>query len=272
MSGGRRFGGALDAYLGGIVIFLLAPLIIVVVVAFSPASFVNFPPPGVSLRWLAKVTSDPVFMRPLLNSVVLGIAAAAGATLLATPAAIALVRYRLPGSAELQSFLLSPLSLPTLILSIGLLFFLSRIGLGNTFWGLWIGHVVITLPYLLRTVIAVYGTIGRDAEDAAMVLGAGPIRAFVLVTLPMIRPAVVAGALFAFLISFDEVAIALLLSTAATMTLPVSIFAYLVNNYDPAVAAISLVKIVLVVTLLLVLEWTFGIKRLLLTRRSDARP
>lgn len=267
MIAGQRLGPVLRCYLAGIIVFLLAPLAVVVMVAFTSASFVSFPPPGLSPRWLVRVLSDQTFLRPLGNSLVLGLAAAGCAALIATPAAIALVRCRLPGGAEIQSFLLSPLALPSLILSIGLLFFLSRIGLGNTFLGLLIGHVVITVPYLLRTIIAVYGAADRDIEAAAYVLGANPVRTFLWITLPMIRPAVIAGGLFAFLISFDEVAIALLLSTARTITLPVAILAYLINNYDPAVAAISVVKMALVVGVLFALERMVGLRTLILVRR-----
>lgn len=270
MSRTRRPGLVLRLYIGIAAAFLLLPLVVVVLVAFTSASFVSFPPPGLSLRWLTRVLGDATFMRALLNSVVLAVLAAAGAAALAVPAAVALVRHRFPGAAEIQALLLSPLSMPTLILAIALLFFLSSIGLGNTFAGLLAGHVVITMPYVLRIVVAVYSGIARDLEDAAYTLGAGPLRAFFLVTLPMIRPAMVAGGLFAFLISFDEVAISLLLSNTRTATLPVAILGYLINNYDPAVAAISVVKMVLVVIVLLGLDRLFGLGRLVLpeTARS----
>ncbi len=272
MSAARPLGLGLRLYLALIAIFLLLPLAVVVIVAFSSASFVSFPPPALSLRWMTRVLSDAEFMRPLWNSLVLAVLSALGAAVLATPAALAIVRYRFRGAAEVQSVLLSPLSLPTLILSIALLFFLSRIGLGNSFAGLLAGHIVVTLPYLLRTIVAVYASVDREIELAAHTLGAGPWRTFLWVTLPAIRPAMVAGGLFAVLISFDEVAIALLLTNADTVTLPVSVLAYLVHNYDPAVAAISVVKMVLVIVVLLALERVFGLQRLLLppVRKSAA--
>jgi putative spermidine/putrescine transport system permease protein len=257
-------------YLVLMAVFIVAPLAVVVAVAFSSASFVSFPPPGWSLRWLTKVLNDPSFIRPLWNSVVLGLAAAFCAALLATPAALALARLRFRGAAEVQSFLLAPLSLPPLILSIALLFYLSRFGLADSFAGLLVGHVVITVPYLMRTVLAVYKGANPEIEEAAYVLGAGPVRAFFHVTLPAIRPGLVAGGLFAFLISFDEVAIALLLSTTSTMTLPVAILNHVAHNYDPAVAAISLIKMTLVIAVLLVCEWLFGLDRLMLTRERRA--
>ncbi|MBM3568357.1 MAG: ABC transporter permease subunit [Alphaproteobacteria bacterium] len=246
--------------------FILAPLLVVVAVAFTSASFVSFPPPGWSLRWLAKVLADPAFMRPLGNSLVLAALAASGAALLAVPAALALARGGFRGAAEIESFLLSPLSLPALILSLSLLFFLARIGLGGQPIGLWIGHVVVTIPYMLRTVLATYRGVDRSAEEAAMTLGATPLRVFLHVTLPMIRPGILAGGLFAFLVSFDEVAIALLLSTMRTATLPVAILNHIAHNYDPAVAAISLINIALVTVAMLALEFGFGLDRLMLSR------
>ncbi|QDC01652.1 ABC transporter permease [Mesorhizobium sp. 8] len=260
----RRPDGAMKAYLLAIAAFLVLPQLIVIVVAFSSAEFVSFPPPGYSLRWFAKVVGDSSFMRPMLNSLVLGLLAAAVSAILAIPAAIAVVRHRFIGAEAMQAFLLSPLSMPTLILSIALLFFLSDVGLGNTFAGLLIGHVVITLPYMVRTIVAVYSSTDARIEEAAYTLGAPPLATLWHITLPMLRPALFAGGLFAFLISFDDVAISLMLSNARSMTLPVSILNYLVNNPDPAVAAISVVQMVIVVAALLLLDRVHGLQNLTL--------
>lgn len=253
---------AMAAYLVLIAAFLLLPQLIVVVIAFSTSSFVSFPPPGYSFGWFGKVMSDPSFMRPLWNSVVLGVQATIVAALLAVPASIALVRHKFSGARAMQAFLLSPLSLPALILAIGLLFFLNRIGLGNTYAGLLIGHVVIVLPYLLRTIVAVYSACDPRLEEAAYTLGANPLSTLWRVTLPMLRPALFAGGIFAFLISFDEVAVSLLLANASSITLPVSILSYLIYNYDPAVAAISVLKMLIVVIALVLTDRFFGLENL----------
>lgn len=244
--------------------FLMLPQLIVIVVAFSTASFVSFPPPGYSFRWITKVLSDPSFMQPLWNSIVLGVSASAISALLAVPASIALVRHSFKGAGAVQTFLLSPLSMPALILAIALLFFLNIIGLGNTYTGLLFGHVVVTLPYLVRTIVAVYSSTDPRIEEAAYTLGAPPLATLWYVTLPTLRPALFAGGMFAFLISFDEVAISLLLSNASSITLPVSILSYLVYNYDPAVAAISVLKMAIVVAALLLLERYHGLQNLTL--------
>lgn len=246
-------------------LFLIAPVMVVVVAAFTAGDFIMFPPSGFSLRWFEKVLDDPEFITPLWNSVRLGVMATLISSLLAIPAALSLIRGILPGRRWIEAFLLSPLSLPTIILAVGLLFFTARLGIGDSFVSLLAGHVIITVPYMLRTVLGVYAGMNREIEDAARVLGADRWRTAWYVTLPIIRPGVMAGAIFAFLMSFDEVAVALLLTTADTTTLPVSILSYLVYNYDPAVAAISTIQIAIVVVALLILERAFGIRNVMLT-------
>lgn len=253
----------LVVYTIAISVFLIAPVLIVMIAAFTSGDFIMFPPGGFSLRWFDQVLSDPQFIVPLWNSVRLGIAATIISGLLAIPAALSLVRGVFPGRRWVETFLLAPLSLPTIILAIGLLFFASRIGLSNSFISLLAGHVIITVPYMLRTVLGVYAGVNREVEEAARVLGADRWRTAWYVTLPIIRPGVLAGAIFAFLMSFDEVAVALLLTNSDTTTLPVSILSYLVYNYDPAVAAISTIQIVIVIVALLLLERLFGIRHLM---------
>jgi putative spermidine/putrescine transport system permease protein len=258
---------ALWAYVGLMALYLLAPVLVVVVAAFTSADFIMFPPQGFSVRWFEKVLRDPDFVKPLWNSIRLGVAATVVASLLAVPAALALVRGLVPGRRAVEAFLLAPLSLPTIILAVGLLFFTARIGLSSSFLALLAGHAIITAPYVLRTVLGVYAGMNHEVEDAARVLGANRWRVAWHVTLPLIRPGILAGAIFAFLMSFDEVAVALLLTNSDTTTLPVSILSYLVYNYDPAVAAISTIQIVIVVAVLLVLERLFGIKTLMFASR-----
>jgi putative spermidine/putrescine transport system permease protein len=262
-----RIGIGLRLYTAVLVLFLVAPVAIVVAAAFTGSDFVSFPPRQLSFRWFAAVLNDPQFITPLWNSFRIGVLATVLSGALALPACIALVRYRLSGLALIQAFLLSPLSLPTIILAVGLLFFTARIGLGGSLLSLVIGHTIIVLPYMLRTVLGVYRGANREVEEVAMVLGAGPVRTFWHVTLPMIRPGILAGGIFAFLMSFDEVPVALLLSNTDTTTLPVSILSYLVYNYDPSVAAISTIQILVVVILLIALDRLFGVKHLLFSSR-----
>src|SRR5215208_6381595 len=263
----RHLHPALWAYVALLSLFLLAPIIVVIVAGFTAGDFIMFPPSGFSLKWFEKVLRDPDFIRPLWNSLRLGVTATLVSTLLAVPAAIALIRGALPGRRAIETFLLAPLTVPTIILAVGLLFFAARIGLTSSFAALLAGHVVITVPYMLRTVLGVYAGMNREVEEAAQVLGARPWQVTWLVTLPEIRPGVIAGAIFSFLMSFDEVAVALLLTNSDTTTLPVSILSYLVYNYDPAVAAISTIQIAIVVVALVLLERLFGVKTLMFASR-----
>jgi putative spermidine/putrescine transport system permease protein len=260
-------GPWLRAYVIIMTVFILAPLVVVVIAAFNSAEFPVFPPPGLSLRWMKKAVTDPEFIRPLWNSAVLGLCATLGTTLAAVPAAIVLARHAFPFKSEFEAFLLSPLTLPQIVLATGLLFFVSSIGLGGSFAGLLAGHMVITMPYMLRTVYGVYAGSNGEIEEAAAVLGAGPVRTFFAVTLPMLKPGILAGGIFAFLISFDEVPIALLLTNTTNVTLPVSILSYLIYDYDPTVAAISAIQIAIVVLLLVVLDRAFGLKALMFSAR-----
>jgi putative spermidine/putrescine transport system permease protein len=262
-----RLHPGLWAYVALLSVYLVAPIVVVVVAAFTAADFIMFPPSGFSLKWFEKVLRDPDFIRPLWNSLRLGVVATAVSSVLALPAAIALVRGALPGRRALETLLLAPLTVPTIILAVGLLFFAARIGLTNSFAALLAGHVVITVPYMLRTVLGVYAGMNRDVEEAAQVLGANPWRVAWHITLPGIRPGIIAGAIFSFLMSFDEVAVALLLTNSDTTTLPVSILSYLVYNYDPAVAAISTIQIAIVIAALLLLERLFGVKNLMFASR-----
>lgn len=258
---------ALRAYLVVMALFLVAPIAVVIVAAFTAGEFITFPPKSFSSRWFAKVLREPEFIGPLWNSIKLGVASTVVACLLAVPAAIALVRGHVAQRKLIESVLLAPLALPTIILAVGLLFFTARIGIGGSFVSLLAGHVIIITPYVLRTVLGVYMAANHEIEDAARVLGAGPIATFRHVTLPMIRPGILAGGILAFLMSFDEVAVALLLSNSDTTTLPVSILSYLVYNYDPSVAAISTIQIVIVMIALLVLDRVLGIRNVVLATR-----
>ncbi len=263
----RRSPLWLRAYALLLAALLVTPIAIVVVVAFTPSEFVTFPPPGLSLRWFAKVLAEPDFLLPMWNSVRLAAATTAASLLLAVPAALALARYGGRWRAALEPVILAPLSLPAIILAIGLLFLCSRVGLADTFAGLLAGHVVVTLPYAFRTVFAVARRVNHEVEEAAAMLGAPPLRVFWHATLPAVRSGIVAGGIFAFLVSFDEVAVALLMTTGDDSTLPVSILNYLVYNYDPSVAAISALQIGVVVVALLILESVFGLDRVMLPAR-----
>lgn len=254
---------ALRAYCGMVLLFLSMPILVAVGVAFGTDKIARFPPRGLSLRWFGAALSDQTFIGALMNSLQIAALTTVVTILVGLPAAIALVRRRFPAQAALEAFLLSPLSLPGVLFGISMLFFLGASGIGLTWWGLVVAHVVIAVPYVLRTTLAVYRGLDRGLEETALVLGAGPWQTFWHVTLPLLRPGLVAGGLFAFLISFDNIPVSIFLTTAHNNTLPVTIMSYLVNqDFDATVGAISALQIGVVLALLYLLDRIYGVGRL----------
>ena len=250
----------LRLYCAAVLAFLSLPIVVAVGVAFGSDKIARFPPTALSLRWFGVALSNPTFITALGNSVVLAALTTLLTVVIGLPAAMALVRRRLPGQAALETFLLSPLSLPGVLFGVAMLFFLGASGFGLVGWGILAAHVVIAVPYVLRTTLAVYRGLDRGLEETAGVLGASPWQTFWHVTLPLLRPGLVAGGLFAFLTSFDNVPVSIFLTTARTTTLPVTIMSYLVNqDFDPIVGAISAVQVALVLGLLVLLDRIYGI-------------
>ncbi|RMF83676.1 MAG: ABC transporter permease, partial [Nitrospinota bacterium] len=243
-------------------LFLAAPILIVIVVSFNPEGYVRFPPSGVSLRWFQAVFMDKTFVTAIINSGKLAFLATLISLGLGIPAAVALGRYQFPGKYLIEAFLLSPLSLPMIVLGIALLFYVNKIGLGLSFSSLLAGHVVITIPYILRTVVGVYRGMDRTVEEAAMVLGANSWATFYHITLPHLKPGIIAGAIFAFLLSFDNVPVSIFLTTPETTTLPVALLSYLVYNFDPSIAAISTLEMAFVMVAMFIVERLYGLQKL----------
>ena len=215
--GGHRLLGAMNAL---IYLYLLAPILIVVPVSFSAAAFVVFPPRGLSLRWYANFLTSRELTEALWLSVRLAVTVTLAATVTGTMAALALTRYRLPGREAIRTFLMAPIVLPGIVLGIALLIFLNRTPLAQTFGGLFAAHLVVALPYVVRTVAATLEGFDRIVEEAAASLGAPPLAVFRTVTLPLIKPGVIAGATFAFITSFDELVVSLFPDGAAAVHAP----------------------------------------------------
>ena len=251
----------LIGFVSAVYAFLLVPTAIVVVVSLNAAEYLSFPPTGISLRWYRAFFAAGQFVDALWFSIGLGIAAALLATLIGTPAAIFYVRFLRAGREQFRFAVLSPILLPEVLTAIALLFFFNQL-LGGTqsILPLVIGHVVVTLPFVFLTVTSALYNMPEAVEEAARTLGAGPWRSFFRVTLPLIRSGVITGALLAFIMSFDNVNISLLLKSVGTTTLPIQLFDYLRYDFDPTAAAASTVSIALTMTLLVVIDRTFGLR------------
>jgi putative spermidine/putrescine transport system permease protein len=246
------------AFQGLTYLYLLAPILIVIPVSFSSATYLVFPPRGFSLRWYANFFSLQELTDALILSARLAASVALASTTIGTMAAFALVRHRMVGRELLRTLFLSPMVMPGVVLGIGMLIFFSRIRLIHTFWGLFFAHLVVTLPYVIRTVSATLQGFPRAVEEAAASLGGTPLTVFWTVTLPIVKPGVMAGAIFAFIISFDELVISIFLTGPLLSTLPVQIYNYIEFTSDPTLAAISVILILLTVAAVSLVERFVG--------------
>lgn len=247
----------------GVFIFLLLPLAIVVLISFSDGTGMEFPPTNLSLQWYAKALESSLFRQALFNSVVIGLLAAMISTLIGLGAAFAIARARFRGKSTLEAILLSPLVVPGIVLGIALLAAFSAIDLGTAWERLILAHILLTFPFCVRTILASLARLDRTCEEAAATLGATSFQVFTYVTFPMIRPGVIAGGLFAFVISFDNVPISIFLVDTNTTTIPIAIISYLEWNFDPSVAAVSSLLIITMLVLALVLERLTGLRKVL---------
>lgn len=253
-------------YLGFVVaiyIFLLTPMVIVVLAAVNGGEYLTFPPQGFSLRWFDKFFHSPPFVRAFLFSLRLGIMATAISTVIGTAAALYVVRFSQRYRDILRMVIISPLLFPAILTGIALLLYYYASGMGaRTFTGLLIGHVLITLPYVFLTVSTSLYNFDRSLEEVSRSLGARPFTTFRTVTLPLIKGGVISGAVFAFISSFDQFAVSLLLAAAGQTPLPIQLFDYLRFAFDPTAAAVSTVSIVMAVAVVLITQKLVGLEAL----------
>lgn len=245
------------------VVFMLAPILVTCVVAFTPEGYLSFPTNGPSLRWFRAIARYPEFITAFWTSIWLGALSSTIALGLSVPAALAIARHRFAGREALSALLMSPLMIPHVVLGIAFLRFFTQVGLGHSFLGLVVAHIVIVLPFALRLTLASAVGMNRQIEQAAVSLGASDWVVFKRVTLPVILPGLVSGWALAFIQSFDEVTMTVFLAAPGTETLPVRMFLYIQDNIDPLVTSVSAVVIALTTAALIVLDRAFGLDRLL---------
>ena len=241
----------------------LLPPVIVIGASLTAGNSMGFPPEGLSLRWYGAAFESTPFMTSLVTSLQLAVLAMAASLVIGFAAAYGIDRHRFVGRDTLQALALSPLIVPAVVLGIGLLQFLTLVGLGQTFLGLLIGHVVITLPYVVRTLTNSLLLLDRSCEEAAYNLRARPLTVLRRVTLPLLLPALVSSGIFAFVISFGNITLSIFLGFAGAETLPVQIFTFVEHSYDPTLAAVSAVVIVMTVVIMLAIERIVGMDRVL---------
>lgn len=252
----------LAAYAALVCLLSVAPVLIIVIESFTASDYVVFPPQGFSLKWYVEAAQREEFVHSALLSLGIALVACVIATALGTLVALALVRFRFPGRQLLQSLFMAPLSVPGIIFGLALLQFFSAWAIPRENIAVVIGHIIIALPFAIRFVtVALLGMVS-NVELAAQSLGANRWDVFRRVTLPLIRPGVVASLVFAFILSFDDVAVALFLATPGGTTLPVRIYSYIDQSYDPLIAAVSAIVVMAAFVSMVAIERTLGIGRL----------
>lgn len=240
--------------------FLMAPLVVIILASFSPTTIVTFPPRGFSLEWYANIFgSSTNFVSGFFNSIKVAVIATVADIFLGVTAALAVSRYRFKGRELLVAFFTSPMYVPSIAFGFVLLQVFSAIGSIPAFLRILLGHGVIILPYILRNTLAVLASFNWTLEDAAASLGATPLQTFFKITLPLVKPGVVAGALLSFLYSFDEAVLSSLLNSPKFITLPIRIMNYMEFSFDPTLAAISTVLILLSFMTIVLLERFMGL-------------
>lgn len=244
--------------------FIVAPLLVVVAVSFTGKGYISLPTDGLSLRWFRAIGDAHEIVDAFWLSLWLGLASATIAVALAVPGALALTRYRFAGRGALMGFFMSPLMIPHVVLGVAFLRFFTTVGVSGSFFWLALTHVVVVMPYALRLVLAAATGLDRDAERAALSLGASHFTAFRRVVLPLILPGVVGGWMLAFIQSFDELTMTVFVATPGTTTLPVAMYNQIAQTIDPLVASVSTVLIVGTLVLMVLLDRIVGLDRVLI--------
>jgi putative spermidine/putrescine transport system permease protein len=232
--------------------FLLAPIIVVVVISFSNDRFMQFPPSGWSLRWYEAFFADRRLIDGFVLSATLAAVTAVVAGIFGSMSAYALTRSKSRFAGLARSLLTAPLVTPGVVVGLAMLIYFSAIGLRGSFLTLLVGHVVLSIPFVVLIVSAGLQSFDRSIEDAAVSLGANRMVAFLTVTIPAVKTSMISGGLFAFLNSLDEVVVTLFLPGPRTQTLPVAMFNHVQHNLDPLPAAISTILIAIALTIVFI--------------------
>jgi putative spermidine/putrescine transport system permease protein len=245
-----------------IYIFIFAPAIVIVVDSLNSAS--SFPAPfeSFTMRWYAAILNHPEFVNGFRVSVFIAAAAAIVSSLIGILAAYALVRYRVPGKDAIATFFLGPLLVPQIVIGLAILQIVSLVGFEIGMPGLFAAHTVYVFPFALRLAMTSLARFDFALEDAARSLGAGRWQTFRHVTLPLVRPGLISGLVFAFILSFVNLPTSLFLTSPATATLPIVMFSYMEASLDPMIAAVASFVLISAFVATIVVERVFQIRLL----------
>jgi putative spermidine/putrescine transport system permease protein len=231
--------------------FLLLPVIFIAALSFGSSQWLIFPPPDWTMRWYEELLADPRWLAAAWTSARVALATTVASVVLGLLASFALVRGTFPGREALRAFFLTPLILPVIVLAVAIYALFLRIGLNGTFVGFVAAHTVLALPFSIIAISNSLEAFDRSIEDAAVVCGAHPLEAKLRVTLPAIKLGLFAAAVFSFLVSWDEVVVAIFMASPTLQTLPVKIWATLRQDLTPVIAAASTLLVAFTVSLML---------------------
>lgn len=229
----------LSAFSIVLVMFLIGPTLVLVPMSFSSGVTLQFPPPGFSLQWYENLFTSPVWTKAAVSSTQVALLTCITATVLGTLTAFGLVRGRFPGKELVNALVLLPMVVPLVIVAIGMFAVFVSWRIAGSLPGLVLAHTVLALPFVVINVGASLRTMDRNLELASSNLGASPLKTFRYVTLPQILPGVLTGALFAFIVSWDEIVVALFLTSPFLRTLPVVMWEQVRTEVDPTIAALA---------------------------------
>jgi len=244
-----------------VLLYLLLPILAIIPLSFSASSFLAYPMPGWSLQWYHNLFTSDDWARAAKNSFIVAPSATVIATVLGTLTAVGLARVQFAGKGLLMSVLIAPMVVPIVVVGVSTYLFFANAGLADSYTALILVHAALGAPFVLTTVLATLQGFNQNLVRASLSLGETPLRTFFRITLPVIAPGVISGALFAFATSFDEVVVTLFLAGPEQVTLPRQMFTGIRENITPTIAAVATLLILFTTGLLLVLEWLRGRRR-----------
>ncbi|MBW1960151.1 MAG: ABC transporter permease, partial [Deltaproteobacteria bacterium] len=251
---------ALKIFVYTVMVVTLCPILITFPVAMTTTGYMTFPPIGLTLKWFVSAFYDRILMDSLIRSLLLAISASVLSILIGLPATFAIERIRFRGKNLVETLFIGPKMIPLIIYVLALLIFYERIGLSETFLGLMLSHMVICVPFSFRTLLVSVASLDRRLEWSAEILGANRFQTFFRVILPQIKTGMIASCIFTFILSFNNVTLALFLSGVGKRTLPVEMFQRLhVGGITPKIPAISFILSIFGVLLFIIADRTVGV-------------
>lgn len=249
-----------------VLVYLLLPLFVVIAISFTTTQYLAFPPVGFTFKWYRDFLSEQNYVGSIILSVKLAFSATLCGFLLGVPAALVLDEGRFAGAKLIRNFFLSPLILPGIIVGVGILQVTSILGFSRSFPAMLVGHVVLIMPYIVRTTLSSLAGFDRSLEEAARDLGASRLSAFFLVTFSMIKPGIIAGCLFALIMSWVDVEVSLFNTVVSQSPISVNIFNYVQYGVDPTIAAVSAATVYIAFIFVILLDKFVGFERATINR------